>query len=159
MHYLKRNEWFFETALALLGREKTWDGGVDSAAFPSSPALSSSSMLDSLGSSGHDIAIARLPPWTGAGNVEMVDAFWGGARMYGSPLVRDDGFVSEGRAAEARREVVHNVPNTALGGRFGRTRTTPMLGLRLEDGVEASIGGEGNDGPREGGLLVQPGAM
>ncbi|ORY72612.1 hypothetical protein BCR35DRAFT_354380 [Leucosporidium creatinivorum] len=60
VHYLKRNEWFYETALALLGRDRTWDGGV---------------------------TVAHLPPWTGAGNVEMVDAYWGGARMYGSPLV------------------------------------------------------------------------
>ena len=162
VHYLKRNEWFYETALALLGREKLWDGGVDSMAHPwhaqtGAVAVSDEALLDA--------QVSAVPPWTGSGNVQVIDSYWGGARMYGSPVVDDDGFVSEGRPAEARREVVRNVPNTALGGRLGRSRASPMFGLALEDGVEVQVG-DGAAAQKDGtaehdsspGLMVRPGA-
>ncbi|KAM0792355.1 hypothetical protein ACM66B_005035 [Microbotryomycetes sp. NB124-2] len=129
VHYLKRNEWFYETALALLGRDKLWDGGVDSAAYPMHPAMS---VINEQDASVAGLQVNRLPPWTGTGRVHVVDAFWGGARMYGSPIVHDDGFISEGRPADSRREAVHNVPNTALGGRLSRSKSNPMFGMALE---------------------------
>lgn len=148
VHYLKYNEWFYETALALLGREKMWDGGVEATPSPVLPFA--------------DAELARLPSWTGKGQVELVDARWGGARMYGSPIVREDGFISEGRPAESRREVV--VPNVPTnGGRWSRNSRMPLLGLRLEDGVEASVGGDVNAAQEESeeqdslvGLVMQP---
>lgn len=148
VHYLKRHEWFHETALALLGRAKTWDHGMDAPAFaPEWSSAAASSALEHGIDDLADVSVARVPTWEGQGNVQMVDAYWGGARMYGSPIVREDGYVSEGRPAESRREVVQTgrggVPNTAgMSGRFGRPRTTPFLGLALEDGVEASVGGQ-----------------
>jgi hypothetical protein len=151
VHYLKYNEWFYETALALLGRDKMWDGGVDSAAFPSSGGEGAG--VIEMG--GDALEVSRLPAWTGTGSVERVDPFWGGARMYGSPIVRDNGYISEGRPAESRREVVQNVPNTALGGRFGRARTSPMIALALEDGVVASVGGRVEE--QQAPILVQQG--
>ncbi|KAK4058803.1 hypothetical protein OIO90_000249 [Microbotryomycetes sp. JL221] len=134
VHYLKRNEWFFETALALIGRDKLWDGGVDTAAFPMHPSMAGRERVI-----GEDLTmsqISSLPPWTSSGQVELVDAYWGGARMYGSPIVLEDGMISEGRPSDARREAIHNVPNTALGGRLTRSRSSPMFGMALEDGVE-----------------------
>ncbi|KAK4053844.1 hypothetical protein OIV83_001500 [Microbotryomycetes sp. JL201] len=130
VHYLKRNEWFYETALALLGRDKLWDNGVDSAAFPMHSSMSVAGELDA---SIVGAQVNELPPWTGTGRVHLVDAYWGGARMYGSPIVHDDGTISEGRPADSRRESVHNVPNTAaLGGRFSRSKSNPMFGMALE---------------------------
>lgn len=139
VHYLKRHEWFYETALALLGRERTWDHGLEA------PAFAPESSRNSLGVAEFaDYSVASVPSWQGQGTVQLVDAYWGGARMYGSPIIREDGYIAEGRPAEPRREVVQpGVPNTAaMAGRFGRPRTSPMFGLALEDGVEASVGGD-----------------
>ena len=69
--------------------------------------------------------------------IESVDPMWGGARMYGSPVVREDGYISEGRLVEGRKEIVINEP-TALNGRLGRGRG-PAFGYRLEDEVENRV--------------------
>ena len=130
VHFLKRNEWFMETALAILGREKMWDGGIEA------PAYSPSSLYSTSSSDSPNAAqISPFPVWTtstGLGMIESVDPMWGGARMYGSPVVREDGYISEGRLVEGRREVVINEP-TAMNGRLGRGRG-PALGYRLEEG-------------------------
>ncbi|SCV69512.1 BQ2448_2532 [Microbotryum intermedium] len=138
VHYIKYNEWFYETALALLGREKMWDSGYDTAAMATFGDVSISGM-----SSVASIEVSRLPVWTGSGSVEQVESYWGSARMYGSPIVRDDGSIVEGRPAEPRREVVQNLPDSTMA-RFGvrRTASAPSFALALEEGVEAKIGGD-----------------
>ncbi|KDE02934.1 hypothetical protein MVLG_06558 [Microbotryum lychnidis-dioicae p1A1 Lamole] len=138
VHYIKYNEWFYETALALLGREKMWDHGYDTAAMASFGDVTSSEM-----SSVASVEVSRLPVWTGAGLVEQVESYWGGARMYGSPIVGDDGSIVEGRPAEPRREVVQNLPDSTMAS-FGGRRTTSAVSfaVALEEGVEAKIGGD-----------------
>ena len=125
VHFLKRTEWFYEAALALIGREKMWDSGVDAPAF---------APLSVVG----EEEVARVPRWDGVESVESVDPLWGGARMYGSPIVREGGYVTEGREMDRRREVVLN----GIGGRFGRMRGTPKMGFALEEGEEARVGEE-----------------
>lgn len=145
VHFLKRNEWFYEAALALIGREKMWDSGVEALAF---------APLSVIGEE-EEAEVSRVPKWDGVGSVESVDPLWGGARMYGSPIVREGGYVSEGREADKRREVVVNVPNS-MGGRLGRLRGTPKMGFALEEGEEASVGeSEEEEGPR---FVQQPAA-
>lgn len=107
VHYLKRNEWFLETALALIGRENFWDTGLDAPAYPR-PIPPRPAGSDHAGGGGKDNEqetdtkpkpiISTIPTWNGkGGEAEIVAAEWGSARMYGSPLVRDNGFVSMGR--------------------------------------------------------------
>ncbi|KAI5474774.1 glycosyltransferase family 31 protein, partial [Pseudohyphozyma bogoriensis] len=130
VHFLKRNEWFLEAALALIGREKLWDSGIEApAVMPGVEVLNQETM---------EMEVSRMPVWQGVGTVEAVDAVWGGARQYGSPIVREGGYVDLGRKAEARREVVSSVGSTNT--RIGNFRG-PMLGFRLEEGEEAKIGG------------------
>ncbi|KAH8928360.1 glycosyltransferase family 31 protein [Atractiella rhizophila] len=85
VHYLKRNEWFLETALALLGRSTTWDHG---------------SVSRGVGRGVGDLAVEEEVISFGGikEGVELVEgAPWGSGRRYGSPIVREDGYVSEGR--------------------------------------------------------------
>ncbi|GAA6004618.1 hypothetical protein JCM10207_000957 [Rhodosporidiobolus poonsookiae] len=164
VHYLKRNEWFFETALALLGREKMWDSGVDAPAYPLSP-YSTNSLLEPYAE--HPLAVSTAPlaaahhqpAANAAGAVEAYPALWGGPRMYGSPIVLDDGMIVEGRRAEANREVLgggarakspaavaKNEPTEETGwaGRVGRLTgggRAPMLALAAMDGMSIEVGG------------------
>ncbi|GAA5863790.1 hypothetical protein JCM1840_005767 [Sporobolomyces johnsonii] len=144
VHYLKRNEWFYETALALLGREKMWDGGVDTPAYPLSPAPASAYAVE-------DLDLSTTPPFSGTQardeqlKVEAFPALWGGVRMYGSPIVRADGMIVEGRRAEANREVIASGAGNGWAGRPGRAtgggRTMGMMALAVPDGMEVKIGG------------------
>lgn len=114
VHYLKRNEWFLETALALLGREKMWDGGHDTPAHPPYippvppgkhiPDHHRNDRPDADGGAedGHErerkeVQIKPVPTWNGKGEVDIVPPEWGGARMYGSPLIKENGYVALGR--------------------------------------------------------------
>ncbi|KAK4703286.1 hypothetical protein P7C70_g2931, partial [Phenoliferia sp. Uapishka_3] len=134
VHFLKRNEWFMETALHFIGRSKIWDEGVPAPAFAPPHAVSQALEDDARG-----VQVSRVPTWQGTGEVELVTSYWGGARQYGSPIVREDGYVAAGRAPLPHREVVSNTPTT----RLGRLKGTPRLGFRLEDGEEATIGEPG----------------
>lgn len=126
VHYLKRNEWFMETALALMGREKFWDTGLDPPAYqPYVPSPPTGDHLPPYGEDGdgdgrRQKKVATIPTWNGkTGKVEMVPAEWGSARMYGSPLVKENGYVSLGRT----------VPWDALQkseeGKYGKLRGSP----------------------------------
>lgn len=110
VHYLKRNEWFLETALALIGREKFWDTGLDPIAYP--PSIPRRPADDPLppyedhhgqpdndeGTQKKEKKITTIPTWNGkGGQVDIVPAQWGSARMYGSPLVKENGYVALGR--------------------------------------------------------------
>lgn len=158
VHYLKRNEWFFETALALLGRDKMWDGGVDAPAYPGSPYERN----ELLGPYAADpLALSAVPPpAAGLGDdeaeLEVFPALWGGARMYGSPIVTPEGMVVEGRRAEANRErlVAGSGGNAAAArggrgasvGRLGRVTgggRTPLVMVAEMDGVSIEVGGGG----------------
>ena len=104
VHYLKRNEWFLETALALLGREKMWDNGNDVPAYPAyvprpAPGRPAAPVHDGQPSDAKDTTnISPVPTWNGkTGEIEMVASQWGGVRMYGSPLIKESGFVALGR--------------------------------------------------------------
>ena len=101
VHYLKRNEWFMETALALLGRQRMWDTGLDAPAhppyIPSQPGKNAAPPQQHLPDSGKDVIVSPVPTWSGKGEVELASPQWGSARMYGSPLIRENGFVSLGR--------------------------------------------------------------
>lgn len=158
VHYLKRNEWFFETALALLGRDKMWDGGVDAPAYPGSPYERN----ELLGPYAADpLALSAVPPpAAGPGDdeaeLEVFPALWGGARMYGSPIVTPDGMVVEGRRAEANRErLVAGSGGNAVAARGGRGASvgrlgrvtgggrTPLVMVAEMDGVSIEVGGGG----------------
>lgn len=132
VHYLKRHEWFLEAALALIGREKMWDGGREAPLHVRTPSHSESNHQESKHNEGDSLEVSRLPTWKGVGTVEAMDPYWGIARMYGSPIVRDNGFIEEGRPAEARGEILRDFGAVS----FGRLRGTPRLGFRLEDGEE-----------------------
>lgn len=175
VHYLKRNEWFFETALALIGRERMWDDGVDAPAYPDSP-YSSNALLEPYSKTA--LAVSAVPPPalgsvmsasdTGLAEdeIEVLPALWGGPRMYGSPIVLENGMIVEGRRAEANREVVvhrhtsrplareeENVPAQTLGeavasrvGRITGGGRAPMVALAEMDGVQIHVGGDvGNE--------------
>ncbi|BGP37841.1 hypothetical protein JCM10449v2_001763 [Rhodotorula kratochvilovae] len=160
VHFLKRNEWFLETALALLGRDKMWDGGADAPAYPASP-YESNALLQPYAAD--PLALSALPPpgaptaaaAAGEPELEVFPALWGGARMYGSPIVRDDGMVVEGRRAEANRERLVAGSGSGSGGagaqragglasRLGRVTgggRTPMVMVAEMDGVSIEVGG------------------
>lgn len=129
VHYLKRNEWFFETALALLGREKMWDGGADVPAYPATP-YSSNSLLEPYAKD--PLVLTSTPPAhlaqrlehddaqvRGDDRLEVFPALWGAPRMYGSPIVLPNGMIVEGRRAEANRERLVAPPGTRLGAGAG----------------------------------------
>jgi len=100
VHYLKRNEWFMETALALLGRERMWDTGLDAPAYPPYvPRPPPGHHQQTLPADKHngETIVSSSPNLKSKGGVELVSPQWGGARMYGSPLIRENGFVSMGR--------------------------------------------------------------
>jgi hypothetical protein len=129
VHYLKRNEWFLETALALLGREKFWDTGLDPPAYPPyiprRPAGDTTAPPkyehhdDSLQQKTKQNSISTIPTWNGKGEIDIVPPEWGSARMYGSPLVKENGYVAMGRT----------VPWDALQkseqGKYGKLRGSP----------------------------------
>jgi hypothetical protein len=92
VHFLKRNEWFLETALALLGRHNFWDSGLTPAAY-TAPYTDSRQFEDP----------SALTTWNGRGVVEVVDSRWGTPRMFGSPLIRSNGYISEGRESPFER--------------------------------------------------------
>ncbi|GAA6004897.1 uncharacterized protein JCM10292_002550 [Rhodotorula paludigena] len=155
VHYLKRNEWFYETALALLGRERMWDAGSDAPAYPSSP-YESNALLEPYAQD--PLALSATPPHVGGAHadgqppqLEVFPALWGGARMYGSPIVTPDGMIVEGRRAEANRErLVQSPPagsnsRAALASRLGRVTgggRQPLVMVAEMDGVAISVGGE-----------------
>ncbi|GAA5822913.1 hypothetical protein JCM11251_004421 [Rhodosporidiobolus azoricus] len=166
VHYLKRNEWFFETALALLGRERMWDNGVDVPAYPLSP-YSTNSLLepyakDPLAVSTRPLAAGTSPSSASSSThrssevvAEAYPALWGSPRMYGSPIVLEDGMIVEGRRAEANREVVdartaaakvvknEPVEGASWSGRVGRFGgNKPLVAVAEMDGVKVAIGGE-----------------
>lgn len=103
VHYLKRREWFLETALVLLGRHRTWDSGQPAAAFDSSVLSSSrlSAGFETLdGPSSVRIELTDKPHLAdGETLVEVDGSLFGGARAYGSPLLTADGDIVEGRPA------------------------------------------------------------
>lgn len=140
VHYLKRTEWFYETALALLGREKMWDAG--SPAPAARAAAASSADGQDFGGWG---VVQAVPPWVGKGTVQVVEngAGWGSARRWGSAVVRGDGYVSEGRGVEQRVVEERGQPT----GKWGRFQSAPRLALAGED---VGVGGGGG-----GGLVVQ----
>ncbi|GAA6029216.1 hypothetical protein JCM8097_003573 [Rhodosporidiobolus ruineniae] len=164
VHYLKRNEWFAETALALLGREKMWDGGVDVPAYPLSP-YQSNTLLEPLAKT--PLAVSSTPVAAlvahEAAEYEALPALWGSPRMYGSPIVLESGMVVEGRRAEANREVLvrsrdrdraaakaeeevkknEPAPQSAWADRLGRVTgggRVPMLALAELEGVSIKVG-------------------
>lgn len=168
VHYLKRNEWFFETALALIGRDRMWDNGVDAPAYPDSP-YSTNTLLEPYSKT--PLAVSAVPPHaiepsprasdTGLpeDEIEVLPALWGGARMYGSPIVLDNGMILDGRRAEANREVLVNhairpvappqpPPQTlgeAVASRVSRITgggRVPMVALAEMDGAEILVGGD-----------------
>ncbi|BGP13790.1 hypothetical protein JCM10213_006378 [Rhodosporidiobolus nylandii] len=160
VHYLKRTEWFAETALALLGREKMWDSGFDAPAYPASPYLSNT-LLEPYTT--HPLAVSTTPlsfaPEAAAAaskpgkaqrvsQLEALPALWGGPRMYGSPIVLPNGMIVEGRRAEANREVLtrsavkaeeRNEPAewSKFGGGKGRV---PVVAAAEMEGVEIQVG-------------------
>lgn len=130
VHYLKRNEWFLETALALLGREQFWDTGLEAPAYPAFvppppagdnlPPYGDHQDGDSAIGQGQAKKVATIPTWNGkGGEIDVVPAEWGSARMYGSPLVKENGYVALGRT----------VPWDALQkseeGKYGKLRGSP----------------------------------
>lgn len=126
VHYLKRNEWFFETALALLGRERMWDAGIDAPAYPAHvPPLPPGSTTDQVKQSPHDGVspdrVSPIPTWNGNGEVELVSSRWGGARMYGSPLIRENGFIQLGRV------IPWDTLEKSAEGKYGKYSTTPKM--------------------------------
>lgn len=135
VHYLKRHEWFLEAALALIGREKMWDQGREAPM----PPPSSTKAKYGKGEEEGNLEVSRLPTWQGYGEVRAVDPYWGVARMYGSPLIRQDGFISEGREVEAVREVISSNSYSM----FGRLKGTPRLAFVLEEGEEVQSGASG----------------
>ena len=125
VHYLKRNEWFLETALALLGRHRTWDSGVEALAYTHTPLIGA---LDQ-----QDVVVSKSALWSGRGSVQLADAYWGSARMFGSPIVRSDGYISEGR--ESAFERVAKLPVGPISGRLGRLIGRPKKGYADPDEV------------------------
>ncbi|BGP05951.1 hypothetical protein OF846_001640 [Rhodotorula toruloides] len=183
VHYLKRNEWFFETALALLGREKMWDGGADVPAYPATP-YSSNSLLEPYAKD--PLVLTSTPPAHLAQRFEQDDALvavddrlevfpalWGAPRMYGSPIVLSNGMIVEGRRAEANRERLVGPPGTRLEAGAGRGAAStsagtvsrlgritgggrmPMMALAEEDGVEIEIGDEERRKAGEGEVALE----
>ncbi|GAA6012082.1 hypothetical protein JCM11491_001744 [Sporobolomyces phaffii] len=156
VHYLKRNEWFYETALALLGRDKMWDAGFDSPAYPLGSHSSAAPSVYS--TDDYSLSTMVAPPGEDA-EVETIPALWGSVRMYGSPIVLEDGTIVEGRRAEAHREIQSHVPGGGGGaggarppaagqwaGRFtGGGRTMGMMALAEMDGVEIKVGDRGEE--------------
>jgi len=119
VHFLKRNEWFLETALALLGRHKTWDSGIEAEAYAIRPVAESSVSKVQV--------VLPATTWNGVGVVDLADARWGIPRMWGSPIVRENGYISEGR------EVIQPVPPVVVpsSSSYGSDRFkngTPKLG-------------------------------
>lgn len=100
VHFLKKSEWFLETAVAFLGRQKTW---VD-----------------------------------GAGGV---GSEW---RMFGSPLLRHDNYVSEGRSQPRPEPNVApdvRIPDASSSGTSqtaSRASKTSTSGTRSSSSVETS---------------------
>jgi microcystin-dependent protein len=134
IHFLKRNEWFLETALAILGRDRTWDRGIDAPAFAprplvAAPASSSSLDQDDSPAAVDELSVSNVPQWEGVGVIHALEDRWGGARMWGSPIVREDGYIVEGRARPVLVE-------EAIPGRLGRYTGRPKLGFaNPEEGV------------------------
>ncbi|GAA5848337.1 hypothetical protein JCM8547_004481 [Rhodosporidiobolus lusitaniae] len=164
VHYLKRTEWFYETALALLGREKMWDSGFEAPAYPLAPG-GSDSRLEPY--SKDPLAVLTTPRGGGGekkeGKAEAFPPLWGGLRMYGSPIVLENGMIVEGRRAEANREVLVSssassragvrkveeqeknepVEGATWGGRLGRVTgggRAPMIALAEMEGTELEVG-------------------
>lgn len=164
VHYLKRNEWFYETALALLGKEKMWDTGFDTPAYPYRPSTltySTSAKVNEYSLVSTPLAISEHD------RVEQVPNLWGSVRMFGSPIVADDGMIYEGRRAEAHREVVTahkaggNVMRETAGddgrwaGRFTAGGRMGMMALAEMEGVEIKVG----DRPSQVGSLLEETAI
>lgn len=162
VHYLKRNEWFYETALALLGREKMWDHGQDHSP-DNDHQVSTTYSMDQF--EFEQVPSILLEDTEEEDEEEMVEtlpaSLWGSVRMYGSPIVREDGMIVEGRRAEAHREImgasggggrVGGRPPRIVGGesnegswagRFGRATgggRPGMLNLAEMEGVEIKVG-------------------
>ncbi|MBW0510993.1 hypothetical protein O181_050708 [Austropuccinia psidii MF-1] len=131
VHYLKRNEWFLETSLILLGRSKTWDDGLTPIAYdPNHQSIWSSLPLDLNGNSvvvtdndnnrknlnkqesfNHQhsktkkIQVGRsLTDSSQTDQLEeiQISGLIGGARMYGSAIIQADGSIREGRRKNSK---------------------------------------------------------
>lgn len=155
VHYLKRNEWFYETALVLLGRERMWDSGLDTPAHPldnghSYPTTAARGGMDAVDA--YELVDTPLAVAADA-QVEVVPALWGSVRMHGSPIVREDGMIVEGRRAEAHREIVQSHRSIRAdarddsardgvrwAGRFTAGGRMGMMALAEMDGVEIKVG-------------------
>ena len=126
VHYLKRNEWFLETALAILGRERTWDTGSDVPAYPDEIPRIPAADGQSRGMPTNNMAVEHgsvspMPLWNGKGEVELVSSQWGGARMYGSPLIKDNGYVQLGRV------VPWDALEQSVEGKYGKYTASPKM--------------------------------
>ncbi|KEI37533.1 glycosyltransferase family 31 protein [Mixia osmundae IAM 14324] len=106
VHYLKRNEWFLETSLALLGRFETWDSGAAAPAYTREtqhavPRIGVADDETSLDLEDHQaqrkVIVTSKPLTKGKEQVDEVPSAWGNARMFGSPIIRPDGYLQEGR--------------------------------------------------------------
>ncbi|KAG0146490.1 hypothetical protein CROQUDRAFT_671115 [Cronartium quercuum f. sp. fusiforme G11] len=143
VHYLKRNEWFYETELALLGKSKTWDQGLDlinnhdhdeilnlqSSSNDNKQQLQSNSLSSS--SDNHNQNVEE--------NLEMIEVIdeniFGGARMYGSPVIESDGRISEGKSDEDKDKddsKLNELSKTVEGG-AGWVRGKPKIRVSDEE--------------------------
>ncbi|EGG12974.1 family 31 glycosyltransferase [Melampsora larici-populina 98AG31] len=126
VHYLKRNEWFLETQLVLLGKSYTWDSGLEP--------------MD------HITRIEKAAIGT-KNKLEVIESGnerFGGARMYGSPLIELDGTIKMGEASklEEVEEPDLAIRKTIEGG-AGWVRGKPRVRVSdLENGPDFSLGKE-----------------
>lgn len=118
VHYLKRNEWFLETALVLLGRSRMWEGGSEPAAVIEARKAGVAISSDNLPQA--------APLWNGEQGLELVDPHFGGARAFGSPILVPNGgadvYISEGRPWRPASPP----PPSAIGATHDRTESRPM---------------------------------
>lgn len=120
VHYLKRSEWFLETELVLLGKARTWDSGLEALAFGVYEGTETTKKPTS-------IELSREPgTGTGLETVEGGGVMFGGARMYGSPLIDKDGTIKEGEVAKAQDQPLNDITKTVAGG-AGWVRGKPRL--------------------------------
>lgn len=129
VHFLKRHEWFLETSLALLGRHNTWDSGLTP---PYAPAPAGQEAPPP-GDASADLA------WNGRNRVQYVDAAanWGTPRQYGSPIVRSNGYIAEGREGPFQRAIKLPVDERQnKKSVWGRLRGKPKLRLADPDDEE-----------------------
>lgn len=136
VHFLKRNEWFMETALALLGRQTTWDSGVEAHAFAPRPLTAAPMTLP---------VASSLRKWNGIGIVQPIDNVWGTARMYGSPIIRSNGYIDEGREAAFERATKLPLENEPRARPGSKLRGRPRLGYADPEDPSSSLSSKNSD--------------